>query len=30
MEKGYLGNVNLKRKDTQIEWSQELVADYVK
>lgn len=30
MERGYLGNVNLKRKDTRIEWSQELVAEYVK
>lgn len=29
-EKGYLGNVNLKRKGTSIEWSQDLVAEYVK
>ena len=27
---GYNGNANLKRKDTQIEWTQELVAEYVK
>jgi hypothetical protein len=30
IEKGYLGNVNLKRKGTSIEWSQELVEEYVK
>ena len=27
---GYNGNANLKRKDTRIEWTQELVAEYVK
>lgn len=30
IEKGYLGNQNLKRKGTSIEWSQELVEEYVK
>ena len=30
IEKGYLGNVNLKRKGTSIEWSPDLVAEYIK
>ena len=28
--KGYLGNVNLKRKGTQIQFSQEMVAEFIK
>ena len=30
IEKGYLGNVNLKRKGTSIEWSPDLVTEYIK
>ena len=30
LEKGYLGNVNLKRKGTPVEWTSEMIQEYVK
>jgi hypothetical protein len=30
MDKGYLGNVNLKRKNTAIEWDQERVQEFIR
>jgi hypothetical protein len=29
-DKGYLGNLNLKRKGTPVEWSQEMIQEFVK
>ena len=29
-ERGYNGNTNLKRKDTQIQWSPDMVQEFVK